>query len=546
MKNIELAQTLFPDVSRRISDLELDYPNRSLPEGAEVTRFAPSPTGFLHTGSLFTSMVASKLAEQTGGVFMLRLEDTDSKREISGSGNELVEQLAQFKVTIGEGYLGDSEKGSYGPYKQSDRSEIYKAVIKEMVEQGKAYPCFATVEELDALRKQQQEEGVVPGYYGKYAKYRDLSPDEAIELVKSGKTFVMRFRSDGDHRRYIKIKDVIRGDLELSENDQDIVIMKSDGLPTYHFAHVVDDHFMKTTTVTRGEEWLPSLPIHLQIFRSLGWKSPRYAHLPVINKMEDGAKRKLSKRKDPEAAVSFFMSAGYPVESIREYLMNIANSNFEEWRRNNPLSPMSEFKFKLEKMSLDGALFDIQKIDSISREVISKMTTEDLFARSYEYAKKYDQKLLDLIESDQNYYKRVINIEREKANPRKDFAKFSDIKSSIGFMYDESSLMKESFNPKLTDETISSVLKVFSDSLKLIGTTEEEWLSFLRENSSKIGFAISNKDYKADPTKFLGSFGDVMEVARIAITGSKQSPNLYEVIGVLGTTKADFRLKNKQ
>lgn len=543
----KLADRLFPDVVDTLDTLEAKYPARSLPEGAEVTRFAPSPTGFLHTGSLFTAMVARNLAARTGGVFFVRLEDTDTKRSIDGSEMQLIEQMRTFGVEPMEGFKGSHDFGPYGPYKQSERASIYRAVIKHMVANNMAYPCFATVEELDALRTQQQADGVVPGYYGKYAKYRDLGEHEMNEMLNAGKPYVMRFRSTGDHTKYIKIKDLIRGELELSENDQDLVILKSDGLPTYHFAHVVDDHFMRTTTVSRGEEWLPSLPIHLQMFAAIGWKAPRYAHLPVISKTENGIKRKLSKRKDPEASVSYFIEKGYPVDSIMEYLMTIANSNYEAWRAQNPSAARVEFPFSFSKMSLDGAIFDLVKIESISKDMISKVPAAELAGTVEAWAKNHDKTLYSLIARDAAYFTSVLNVERERANPRKDFAKYADILPTAGFFYDSEFDISRAMLPKqeykFGPEVAAKALRSVDDALLSI-SEEPLWLEAMKARATSSGFAANNKDYKANPGNYAGNFADFMEIIRVNITNSRQSPSMFEIMRVLGATRVKSRLEN--
>ena len=370
--NADLAELLFPDVTMTIDDLERKYPMRELPEGAQVTRFAPSPTGFLHTGSLFTTLISYLTAKKSGGVYFFRLEDTDTKRTIQGSGDLLIKELAQFGLVADEGYFPEGDKGAYGPYKQSERREIYKAVIKELVRRGRAYPDFCTPEDLEKIRKFQEEHKILPGYYGAYARDRNLSVEQRIEKIKAGTPWVIRFRSEGDHDKKTKFVDAIRGEIELQDNDTDVVILKSDGLPTYHFAHVCDDHFMRTTIITRGEEWIPSTPIHLDMFRALGWKPPKYAHIPSIMKLDHGNKRKLSKRKDPEAAVSYFLDNGYCPKALLVYLMSIANSNFEEWSIAHKSFDLNEFPFSLKKMSLDGALFDEGKLNYFSKEVIAK------------------------------------------------------------------------------------------------------------------------------------------------------------------------------
>ncbi len=545
MNNFDLANLIFSDVNETVEDLEKRFPKRNLSENALVTRFAPSPTGFLHTGSLFTSLIAYKLAKDSNGVFYIRLEDTDTKREIEGSGEDLLKQLKAFNIIPMEGYLGDHEVGSYGPYKQSERASIYRVVIKHLIEMGRAYPCFCTSEDLDALRKDQEAKKLTPGYYGEFAKCRNISVDEAYERIKNGEHYVIRFKSNGNHENKIKVHDLIRGDLELSENDQDIVILKSDGLPTYHFAHAVDDHFMRTNCVTRGEEWLSSLPIHIELFNTLGFELPSYAHLPVIMKLDNGNRRKLSKRKDDEAAVSYFLKDGYPVEALIEYLLTIANSNFEEWKAEHKTTSNDEFKLTFEKMSLDGALFDIMKLKFISKEILSRMSKEEITNRAYEWAKVYDEKLLHLIDLDRNYFMAIMNIEREKENPRKDYEKFSDIFNIIKFFYKDYylELMQNElpFNPFIDKSVIKSLLKEFIDTLDL-SLDEQNWFNSLKELGKKFGFAESNKIYKQNKDQYIGHVGDVAEILRITFTSSKQSPNLYYVLQILGKEQLKERI----
>ena len=543
----DLANLIFPDITETVSDLEKRYPARNLPEGAEVTRFAPSPTGFLHTGSLFTALVAQKVANQSHGVFYTRLEDTDTKREIEGSGKELLDQLAIFNVAPNEGYLGDHESGEYGPYTQSLRANIYKVVIKELLRQGKAYPCFCTHEDLDALRKVQESNHLVPGYYKQYAKCRFLSLDEQIERIKNGDRFVIRFKSTGDHNLKMEVDDLVRGHLFLSENDQDIVIYKSDGLPTYHFAHLVDDHFMHTTIVSRGEEWLPSLTIHLELFNTMGWKAPRYAHLPVIMKLDNGNKRKLSKRKDNEAAISFFLKDGYPIEAIKEYLYTIANSNFEEWHAENPNLTQDDFPFTFEKMSLDGALFDIEKLQNISKEVIAKYSAERMLIEMQQYTEKYDENFNRIINSNPSYFTEIMNIEKDRENPRKDYIRYGEIFEKVKFLYEPyySELIEAQplpFNPNFSKELITTILLEFAETLN-INQSEQDWFNSLKELGSKYNFAANNKEYKKNKEVFIGHIGDVAEMVRIALTSSKQSPNLYYILRILKNDEVTRRIK---
>ena len=542
---LDLAELIFPEVTTTVEELEKRYPERVLPEGAFVTRFAPSPTGFLHTGSLFTAMIGHKLAKQSGGVFYIRLEDTDTKREIEGSGESLLQQLKVFGVIPDEGYLGDHEEGNYGPYCQSDREHLYRVVIKDLITKGRAYPCFCSPEDLSVLREKQEKEKLIPGYYGEFAKCRTLTVDEAIEKINNGEKYVIRFRSNGDHNNKVAVHDLIRGDLELSENDQDIVILKSDGLPTYHFAHACDDHFMKTNCVTRGEEWLSSLPIHLELFDTLGFKRPEYAHLPVIMKLDNGNRRKLSKRKDNEAACSYFLEDGYPAQSLIEYLMTIANSNFEEWRAQNPTLSFNDFEMTFDKMSLDGALFDIMKLQFISKELLSKMTKKEITDGALAWASIYSKELETLILKDRPYFESIMNIEREKENPRKDYTKYSDILNVVKFFYDEyyNEMVKNElpFNPMIDKEVIKNILLDFANSLDL-SLDEQAWFNSLKELGEKYKFAPSGKIYKQNKDLYIGQVGDVAEMLRISLTTSKQSPNLYWVIQILGKEKVVTRL----
>ncbi|MCR5490794.1 MAG: glutamate--tRNA ligase [Bacilli bacterium] len=543
--NEELAELLFPDVTKSIEDLEKEYPLRNLPEGAQVTRFAPSPTGFLHTGSLFTSMISYTYAKQSGGVYFFRLEDTDTKRTIEGSGDLLIAQLKEFGIVADEGYTPNGDVGAYGPYQQSQRKEIYCTVIKELIRRDRAYPDFCTPEDLDAIRKAQEANKVLPGYYGVYARDRNLSVDERIARIKAGTPWVIRFKSMGDHDRKTKFTDAIRGEIELQDNDTDVVILKSDGLPTYHFAHVCDDHFMRTTCITRGEEWIPSTPIHLDMFRALGWKAPKYAHIPSIMKLDHGNKRKLSKRKDAEAAVSYFLDEGYCPEALLVYLMSIANSNFEEWGIANKSFDLSKFKFSLKKMSLDGALFDQDKLNYFSKEIIAKMPLEKLYDNVLAYAKQKDEAFAARIEKDPSYFKKILNIEKDRKNPRKDYAKYSDIYPLIRFFYadewqkivDAGLPIRDEFKP-----LVKGVLKDIEDKMAF-GTDESTWWEGVKSIGESHGFAASNKDFKANPENYKGSVSDCAEILRVAITGSTQSPNLHEILEILGREEVNRRLK---
>ena len=543
MKTYEdLANYIFPEITETIADLEAKYPARKLPVGAEVTRFAPSPTGFLHLGSLFTSLVAHKVAKDTGGVFYLRLEDTDTKREVEGSGDELVRQLAYFGIDPKEGYLGH-DVGEYGPYKQSERAYIYKVCIKELMKKGRAYPCFCSAEQLEETRQIQEAMKEIPGYYGDYAICRTNTPDEAIERIEAGEPYVIRFKSMGNHNNKITFHDEVRGDISIAENDMDIVILKSDGLPTYHFAHAVDDHFMHTTTVIRGEEWISSAPIHIELFETLGFKRPKYAHLPVIMKLDNGNKRKLSKRKDPEASVSHFIEEGFPKEALLVYLMSIANSNFEEWTAENHSYNLDDFKFSFEKMSLDGVLFDQDKLNFFSKEIIAQMSAEEVYNRVLEWATgEFKERLIAYKETSIA----ALNIERGGEKARKDYACYKDVYPIISLFYKENN-EKEfqenglEFNPNIAKDVIKDVLEDFMKTNDY-SLGNDVWFSTVKELGARHKFAESGKIFKQNPEAYVGHVGDVAEIIRLAVTNRKNSPNLHDVLVILGKVEVDRRI----
>ena len=544
MKTYEdLANYIFPEISETIADLEKKYPSRKLPEGAEVTRFAPSPTGFLHLGSLFTSLVAHKVAKDTKGVFYLRLEDTDTKREVEGSGDELVRQLSYFGIDPKEGYLGH-DVGEYGPYKQSERAYIYKVCIKELMKKGRAYPCFCSAEQLEETRQIQEAMKEIPGYYGDYAICRTNTPDEAIERIENGEPYVIRFKSMGNHNNKITFHDEVRGDISIAENDMDIVILKSDGLPTYHFAHAVDDHFMHTTTVIRGEEWISSAPIHIELFETLGFERPKYAHLPVIMKLDNGNKRKLSKRKDPEASVSHFIEEGFPKEALLVYLMSIANSNFEEWTAQNNSYNLDEFTFSFDKMSLDGVLFDQDKLNFFSKEIIARMSAEEVYNRVHEWATGIFKERLEA-------YKETsiaaLNIERGGEKARKDYACYKDVYPIISLFYKEDN-EKEfnevglTFNPNIAPSVVKEVLEDFMKTNDY-SLGNDVWFSTVKELGARHKFAESGKIFKQNPEAYVGHVGDVAEIIRLAVTNRKNSPNLHDVLVILGKQEVDNRIE---
>ena len=541
----DLADLIFPE-AKEISYYEEKYPERNLPEGAVVSRFAPSPTGFVHIGGLYQALVAKEMTKKTNGVFFLRVEDTDQKREVENGVTGIVNSLKDFDILPDEGMVTETEeKGNYGPYKQSLRKDIYQAYAKYLLEQGKAYPCFCSSEEVDEIRQKQEAAKIRPGYYGVWAKCRNLTVEEAAEKIKNGEKYIIRFKSPGREDRKIKHHDLIKGNVDFPENDQDIVIIKADGLPTYHFAHAVDDHLMRTTIVIRSDEWLSSVPLHLQLFHELGFKAPKYAHISPIMKNDNGNKRKLSKRKDPEAAVSYYKEEGIPVNAVKEYLLNIANSTFENWRRANPDRDMDEFDFQLNKMSVSGALFDMIKLLDIGKTVISKMTAEEVYENSLNWAKEYDNELFEMLQ-DKEYSLKIFGIERGNKKPRKDISKWADVKNSIIYMYDNKFLDSEvSYDyGKISDkEKVNKLLKDYIEKYFDIQDDKETWFNKIKDLAEANGYAREVKEYKAEPEKWPGHVGDVSTVLRVALTGRQNTPDMYEIMKVLGGESVIKRLE---
>ncbi len=543
-ENKALAELLFPNVTQTPADLEKLFPPRQLEEGARVTRFAPSPTGFLHIGGLFAALISKLNAQMTNGVFMLRIEDTDKKREIEDGVSEIIKGLKAFGVTPDEGVMGfNEEQGDYGPYTQSKRANIYHIVAKSLVEKGFAYPCFCSEDELSSLREEQEKEGaLIKGYFGKWAKCRNLSFEKQKKLIEEGKPYTLRLRSPGSEDKRITFVDLIKGKIEMPENIQDIVLLKTDSIPTYHFAHAVDDHFMRTTHVTRGDEWISSVPTHIQLFSVCGFKAPKYAHISPIMKEENGSKRKLSKRKDPEAAVTYYAEEGFPKESVLEYLLTLANSNFEDWRRANPDADCSEFPFNLKKMSVSGALFDLTKLTDVSKNVISKMSAEKVLAYALDWAKNYDEKLYSLLSKDEEYSKKIFSIDRGTAKPRKDIAKFSEIGTYVSYFFDEEFKTDLSELPEnLSKETVKKVLEAYASTYEQ-AADNSEWFAHMKELCEPLGFTPNVKEYKKNPDQYLGHVGDVSTVVRVAVTGRKNTPDLFSIMTVIGKDRVLERL----
>lgn len=544
MDNLAMAQLLFGNIDKTPADYEALYPSRNLAEGAKVTRFAPSPTGFLHFGSLFAAFVAAQTAGEEG-VFYLRIEDTDKKREVENGVIGMVNGLKDFGIVPDEGAMGETEEsGQYGPYTQSKRNHIYHAYVKDLTEKGLAYPCFMTEEEIAQVRQSQEAEKELPGIYGKYAKYRDITVEEAKKRIEAGEEYVVRLKSPGKPDGRISFKDEVKGKVEMPENILDIVLLKKDGTPTYHFAHAIDDHLMHTTHVTRGDEWLSSVPIHLQLFRVLEFKAPKYAHISPIMKEDEETKgkRKLSKRKDPEAAVSFYAQAGYPAGAVNEYLMTIANSNFEDWRRANKTDALSKFDFKLSKMSKAGALFDMVKLHDISKTYISSMNTEEVYASVEEWSKEYDSQLYKLITDNADYAKQIFSIERGNKKPRKDIGKWSEVKDYISYMYDETFDGVYGWADNVSDADKKAILEKYIEIYNPNGTAEE-WFPQVQAMATELGFASSPKEYKNEPESFKGHVGDVAGVIRVAVTGRLNTPDLYTIMQTLGADKVNARIR---
>ena len=549
-----LAELLFPDVRETPEDMEKRYPPRELPEGAKVTRFAPSPTGFVHFGGLFPSTVGDRLAHQSGGVFYLRIEDTDAKREVPGAAEALIRTLETYGINFDEGaILGDDgkicDKGNYGPYKQSLRGPIYHVYAKQLVKEGKAYPCFSTEEELEELQqinkkeeiKNTDWEAVAAQRKAEMLARRNFTIEEVEANLKAGMPFVLRILADGDPEKKIKFTDLVKGNMEVTENDEDFVLLKSDGIPTYHFAHAVDDHLMGTTHVIRGEEWLPSLPKHIQLFRYLGFRLPKYMHIAQIMRLdENGNKKKLSKR-DMGANMDEYTQMGYCPEAVCEYLMTLLNSNYEEWRMQNPTASYKEFPFSIKKMSVSGCLFDFDKLGDVSKNVVSKMTAEQVYEATAKWAKSFDPDFYSVFTRDPDFTKAVLAIGRGGNKPRKDFGRWDEVKGYMGFMFDELFNVEEEYPEKFPKEVIKSALEKFVATYDE-GDDQNVWFGKIKDIAASIGFAADMKEYKANPEAFGGNVADVSMFLRLAVTGKMNSPDMYSVMKILGGDKVKARI----
>lgn len=539
--NLKLAELLFPNTTKTPADMEEIFPPRNLKEGARVTRLAPSPTGFLHFGNLFAGMVAYKTAKVSDGIFFVRVEDTDQKRKVEGAIKVMLDGLEAFDVVADEGVVGeDIEKGDYGPYYQSKRKDIYHVYAKQLVIDGLAYPCFCSAEELDEIRAEQENEPQ-KGYWGKYAKCRSLTLSDIEKNIAEGKQWTLRLKSPGDAQKKCFFDDMIKGKIEMPENVQDVVLLKSDGIPTYHFAHAVDDHLMRTTHVVRGDEWMSSCPVHLQLFKCLGFRAPKYAHVAPIMKEENGGKRKLSKRKDPEAAVTFYIEQGYPKESVNEYIMTLMNSNFEDWRKTNKDADIDSFPFNLKKMSVSGALFDMVKLGDVSKNVISVMDAKKVYDYTVSWAKEYDSELYGLLTKDEEYSVSLFNIDREGPKPRKDIACFSEVKAYISYMFDEIYEKNYALPENLTKEMAAEILEAY---LKEYTAADDKqgWFDRIKGLCEPLGYTPNVKEYKKNPDAFKGHVGDVSTVIRVAVTGRRNTPDLWAIMSLLGEDKVKARL----
>ena len=538
----KLSDLIFSDVKLTKEEILNKYPQRQLKEGAKVTRIAPSPTGFMHLGNLYGAIIDERLAHQSEGIFYLRIEDTDKKREVENGVETIIKAFDGFNLNFDEGATLGDDLGNYGPYCQRQRQETYKVFVRELLEKGLAYPCFCTEETLTSMREKQGESKENFGYYADYATCSKLSVEEMIAKIESGLPYVIRFRSSGSIENKVKFEDLVKGKLEVTENDQHVVILKADGIPTYHFAHVVDDYLMGTTHVVRGEEWLATLPIHIELFNALGFKRPKYLHTAHLMKIDEetGNKRKLSKRKDPELALDFYHEQGFPVSSVIEYLMTLLNSNFEDFRRANPDASVNDFEFTTKKMSSSGALFDMNKLLDISKTVISKMTAEQVYESVAIWSEKYNKDFHNLFIENPKFSTDILNIGRGGKKPRKDIAIWSEVKEYMGFMFDEI------FTP---DYTLSETLKVdakaiLADYINIYDDNDEQstWFDKIKELAPEFGYASETKEYKANPENFKGHSGDISMIIRVAVTGKQNSPDMYSILKILGKEKVIARI----
>ena len=538
-ERIELANLLFPNIKKTRDYYENLYPERELKEGAMVTRFGPSPTGFVHMGSLFGSFCDSVFAKQTGGVFFLRIEDTDQKRSVENGVEGIFNDLDAFDIKPDE---SSKVGGKYGPYIQSERTEIYQTYVKDLIIQGYAYPCFMTEEEGEAIREEQEINKVKLGIYGVYAVDRDLSLEEVKEHLNNNDEYVIRLKSPGNSKNEVEMVDLVKGKMKFPEHDMDSVLLKKDGTPTYHLAHVIDDHLMHTTHVVRGDEWVSSIPLHLQLFEILGFKRPEYVHTAAITKKDEGTIRKLSKRKDPEAKVSYYDEVGIPIEAVKLYLATILNSNFEEWYLQNPDKNIDDFTFTFEKMAIGGTLFDLEKLHNISKTYFSRKSGKEVYEETLTWAIKHDPEYAELLKDNKEDMIKFLSIEKDGPRPRKDISKYSDVKEEFSYAIDEY-FKKEKYSKYDGDKTYDTelVLDYVNNHLDL-DVSNEDWFNGVRDFASNNGYASSPKDYKKEPDKYKGHVGDICEAIRVMITGRTKSPDLYSIMKILGKDKIIERI----
>ena len=537
-----LANLLFPDVTAQPEDMENRFPQRELPAGACVTRIGPSPTGFVHLGNLYNALIGERLAHQSGGVFYLRIEDTDNKREVEGAVETVISAMSYFGVNFDEGAVSGGDNGNYGPYRQRQREEIYHVFAKHLVQRGLAYPCFLTAEEIDVIREKQTANKENPGIYGEYAACRDLSVDQVKENISAGKEWVLRYRGVQTDE-YIAVEDAVRGKLEMPRNNMDFVLLKSDGIPTYHFAHVVDDHLMRSTHVIRGEEWLSSLPMHVELFGALGWEMPIYCHTATLMKMEGTGKRKLSKRKDPELALSYYQQEGISADSIWEFLLTVLNSNFEEWRIANPDADYRDFPYTLEKMSISGALVDLDKLRNISKDVIGRMTAENVYKNWLSWCEEYDQTFAELIKKYPERTVAALNVGKGGNKPRKDLETWKQACVFMSFYYDETFTVADEMPEECDEETRKLFFAKYLESYDHADDSSA-WFDKVKTITDELGFAVKPKDYKKNPDQFKGSIVHITNMLRIALTGRANAPDIHEVSHVLGEDIVRNRIKN--
>lgn len=547
MTNKDLADLIFPNITKTIKDYDAMYPKRDLPDDAVVTRAAPSPTGYTHMGTLFQAFVAKKVAKDTNGVFYIRIEDTDQERLIEDAVDVITTDLRYFEINPDEGVIsGDKEIGNYGPYIQSERKEIYQTFMKHFLEQGLAYPCFCTKEEKEEMTKAQEKRKDRIGYYGRYAKCRKIPVSDAIKKIKNGEQFILRLKSPGDFNKKIVINDLIKGKISFPENDMDIVIMKQDGLPTYHFAHLVDDYLMRTTHIIRGDEWLSSVPTHVQLFEVFGLKPPKYAHISPILKEDNGVKRKLSKRKDPEAQMSYYREKGIPVKAVELYLMTLANTNFEQWWDANKDKTLDDFKYDFNKTSKSGGLFDIEKLLNISKNYLSRIKATEFYEMLVNYTKEYDKEFYELITKYKDFTVGLLNIEREQKKPRKDYAAFSEVKELVWYMYDELFEKREK-NYEFTNindkDEILKLMKTYIEKYYDEEDDQQTWFEKIKDLSEEFGYAREVKEYKENPDGYKGHVGDVSMVIRVALTTRAMTPNLYDIMKLFGKMRIIKRIE---